>query len=202
MLAMDAKKFKKADDEILEMSRILMPKYNEAVTAFQSSTPRRKALEARIANSVFGVKGTNLPPDATFTLRISDGVVKGYDYNGTTAPYKTTFFGLYDRNASFNRKYPFSLPSRWENPPLELLKAPLNFVATNDIIGGNRGSPIVNRKREAVGLIFDGNIESLPGNFIYDETSNRSVAVHAGGMVAALKYIYRADRLYSELTGK
>ena len=202
ILAMDAKKFKKADDEILEMSRILVPKYNEAISAFQSSTPRRRALEARIANSVFGVKGTNLPPDATFTLRISDGVVKGYDYNGTIAPYKTSFYGMYDRNTSFNQKYPFALPARWENPPLELLKAPLNFVATNDIIGGNSGSPIVNRNREAVGLIFDGNIESLPGNFIYDDTSNRSVAVHAGGIVAALKYIYRADRLYSELTGK
>ncbi len=201
-LEMDAKKFKKQDDPLLEVSRIIVPKYNEAVSAFQSSTPRRRALEARIANSVFGVKGTNLPPDATFTLRISDGVVKGYNYNGTTAPYKTTFYGLYDRNSSFDEKYPFGLPSRWQNPPVELLRSPLNFVATNDIIGGNSGSPIVNRNREAVGLIFDGNIESLPGNFIYDETSNRSVCVHAGGIIAALKHIYRADRLHSELLGK
>ncbi len=184
------------------MSRILVPKYNEAVDAFQSSTPRRRALEARIANSVFAVKGTNLPPDATFTLRISDGKVKGYNYNGTTAPYMTTFFGLYDRHFSFASKYPWSLPEKWKNPPMELLQSPFNFVATNDIIGGNSGSPIINRNKEAVGLIFDGNIESLPGNFIYDDTANRSVCVHAGGILAAMKYIYKADRLYNELSGK
>lgn len=202
LLAKSADKFKKDDDPILELSRIVVSKYNEALTAFQSSTPRRRGLEAKIANNVFNVKGSNLPPDATFTLRIADGVVKGYDYNGTTAPYKTTYFGLYDRHFSFNQKYPFSLPARWQNPPLELLKSPMDFVATNDIIGGNSGSPIINKNKEAVGLIFDGNIESLPGSFIYDGTSNRSVAVHAGGIYAALKYIYRADRIVSELTGK
>lgn len=202
MLSMNAEKFKKNDDPILEVSRILVPKYNEAVEAFQSSTPRRRALEARIANSVFAVKGTNLPPDATFTLRISDGKVAGYQYNGTTAPYMTTFFGLYDRHFSFASKYPWSLPEKWNNPSMELLQSPLNFVATNDIIGGNSGSPIINRNKEAVGLIFDGNIESLPGNFIYDETSNRSVCVHAGGILAAMKHIYHADRLYKELSGK
>ncbi|MEO6190561.1 MAG: S46 family peptidase [Saprospiraceae bacterium] len=201
-LAMDAKKFKKSKDEILDASRLIVSKFNEALTAFQTSTPRRRALEAKIANSVFAVKGTNLPPDATFTLRISDGVVKGYNYNGTIAPYKTSYYGMYDRNTSFNEKYPFSLPARWQNPPVELLRSPLNFVATNDIIGGNSGSPIVNRNKEAVGLIFDGNIESLPGNFIYDDTNNRSVCVHVGGIVAALKHIYRADRIYSELLGK
>ncbi|MBK7233084.1 MAG: S46 family peptidase [Saprospiraceae bacterium] len=82
------------------------------------------------------------------------------------------------------------------------MRSPLNFVATNDIIGGNSGSPIINKNKEAVGLIFDGNIESLPGNFIYDETANRSVCVHAGGIIAALKYIYRADRIHDELLGK
>lgn len=202
ILSKDAKKFGKFDDPLLDAARIIVPKYNEAVTAFQSSTPRRRALESRIANSVFAVKGNNLPPDATFTLRLADGVVKPYNYNGTTSPYKTTFYGLYDRYYSYNEKYPWGLPSKWQNPPTELLKAPLNFVATRDIIGGNSGSPIVNRNKEAVGLIFDGNIESLPGNFIYDDVSNRSVCVHAGGILAALKYIYRADRLHMELSGK
>ena len=197
-----ADKFKKADDPFLDASRILVPKFNEAVNAFQSTTPRRRALEAKIANNVFNVKGTNLPPDATFTLRLADGVVKNYEYNGTVAPVKTTFFGLYDRHFSYDGKFPWSLPSRWQNPPMELLKSPMNFIATNDIIGGNSGSAIINRNKEAVGLIFDGNIESLPGSFIYDDVSNRSVAVHAGGIYAALKYIYRADRLVSELTGK
>jgi hypothetical protein len=202
IFAKNAEKFKKFDDPLLDAARIIGPKYSEAVTAFQSSTTKRRALEAKIANAVFKVKGSNLPPDATFTLRLADGVVKGYNYNGTVAPYKTTFFGMYDRYYSFHKKYPWSLPSRWENPPMELLNSPMCFVSTNDIIGGNSGSPMINRNKEVVGLIFDGNIESLPGNFIYDEVSNRTVSVHAGGIYAALKYIYKADRLVNELTGK
>ena len=82
------------------------------------------------------------------------------------------------------------------------LKEPMCFVSTNDIIGGNSGSPIVNRNKEVVGLVFDGNIESLPGNFIYDEKLNRTVSVHAGGIYASLRYIYKADRLTNELSGK
>ncbi len=198
---MDAEKFKKFSDPLLDASRVYLPKYNEAVSAFQTSTPKRRALEAKIANAVFKVKGSDLPPDATFTLRLADGVVKGYDYNGTTAPYKTTFFGLYDRYYSFNKQYPWSLPAKWNNPPTELLAAPLCIVSTNDIIGGNSGSPLINKNKEIVGLIFDGNIESLPGNFIFDEVSNRTVSVHSGGMYAALKHIYKADRLANELSG-
>lgn len=197
----DAEKFKKFNDPLLDAARILSPKYNEAIAAFQSSTPKRRALEAKIANAVFNVKGSNLPPDATFTLRLADGVVKGYDYNGTTAPYKTSFFGLYDRYYSNDKKFPWALPEKWLNPPMELLQAPMCYVSTNDIIGGNSGSPMINKNKEAVGLIFDGNIESLPGNFIYDEVSNRTVSVHAGGILAALKYIYKADRIVNELGG-
>jgi len=148
---------------------------------------------------VFEVLGDDLPPDATFTLRIADGVVKGYPYNGTRAPYKTTYYGMYDRHYSFDGQFPWDLPVRWHNPPYELLQSPLNFVSTNDIIGGNSGSPVINVHHQVVGLVFDGNIESLPGNFIFDETYNRTVAVHAGGIIAALKYIYRADALVSEL---
>lgn len=196
----DAEKFAKNDDPLLEAAHIIVPKYMEAVKAFQQSNNKRKAMEAKIANAVFKVKGNQLPPDATFTLRLSDGKVKAYDYNGTTAPYKTTFFGLYDRYYSYNKKFPWSLPEKWLNPPMELLQSPFCFVTTNDIIGGNSGSPIINRNKEAIGLVFDGNIESLPGNFIYDEKTNRTVGVHAGGIFAALKYIYKADRITSELS--
>jgi hypothetical protein len=106
---------------------------------------------------------------------------------------------LYDRYYSFEKKYPWDLPEQWKNPPSELLKEPLNFVSTNDIIGGNSGSPMINRNREVVGLIFDSNMEGLPGNYIYLPESNRTVSVHAGGIVAGLKYIYKADRILEEL---
>ncbi len=198
-MLMDGKKMNEGSDPFLSMSRAFGKKYDAASEAFGSSSPMRRDLETKIANSAFDLYGTSLPPDATFTLRISDGIVTGYNYNGTEAPYKTTYFGLYDRHYSNDSESPWSLPEKWQNPPMELLMAPLNIVSTNDIIGGNSGSPLINAKGEAVGLIFDGNIESLPGNFIFDDESNRTVSVHAGGIYAALKYIYKADRIVKEL---
>ncbi len=196
------KNFKKVKDPLLKASEILIGRYQEAGSAFQGSAASRRSLETKIANQAFNVLGNSLPPDATFTLRISDGVVKSYEYNGTVAPVVTTYFGMYDRHHANNGEFPWSLPDRWKNPSMDLLKSPLNFVSTNDIIGGNSGSAIINGKGEAVGLIFDGNIESLPGNFIFDEEYNRSVSVHAGGIYAAMKYIYGADRIVSELLGE
>ncbi len=192
-------KFLKNKDILLKTARVLIPRFNEASKAFSSTASERKHLEGLIAQQYFKYFGSDLPPDATFTLRISDGVVKGYKFNGTLAPYKTSFFGMYDKNYSFDHKYPWSLPERWNYPPYELLQQPLDFVSTNDIIGGNSGSAIINKNKEVVGLIFDGNIESLPGNFIYDEEYNRAVSVHAGGIYASLKYIYHAKRLMKEL---
>ena len=160
---------------------------------------KRKDLEAKVANEAFKVYGTSLPPDATFTLRISDGVMKAYNYNGTTSPVFTTYYGLYDRHYSHNQEFPWGLPDRWMNPPHEFMKTRFNCVSTNDIIGGNSGSPLINAKGEAVGLIFDGNIESLPGNFIFDEEANRTVSVTSSGIYAALKYIFKADRIVQEL---
>ncbi len=188
-------------DPIFHMARILPPMYNEAVSLFRSTSPQRRDLESKVANEVFKVYGSSLPPDATFTLRISDGRVKSYAYNGTEAPIMTTYFGMYDRHYSHGQKFPWSLPDKWKNPSMELLKSPINFINTCDIIGGNSGSPVINMNQEAVGLVFDGNIESLPGKFIFDEESNRTVAVHAGGIIAALKYVYNADRIANELLG-
>jgi hypothetical protein len=148
---------------------------------------------------MYDAYGTRIPPDATFSLRFADGLVKSYTYNGTKAPVNTTFYGLYDRYYSFGKSNPWDLPERWKNPPAELLKEPMNFISTNDIIGGNSGSPMINRKREVVGLIFDSNMEGLPGNYIYLPEKNRTVSVHAGGIIAGLKYIYKADRIVTEL---
>lgn len=193
------KKLKESKDPIIRMGQLLAPELQEASMAFRAGSATRQVLSSKIANEVFKIYGISIPPDATFTQRLADGWVKGYNYNGTEAPYKTTYFGMYDRYYSNNGEFPWSLPEKWMSPPAELLKAPLNFIATCDIIGGNSGSPIINTKGELVGLIFDGNIESLPGNFIYDVEVNRSVAVHAGGIAAAMKYIYKAGRLLKEM---
>jgi hypothetical protein len=153
-----------------------------------------------LGKALFAVYGTSIPPDATFTLRISDGVVKGFPYNGTVAPPFTTFYGLYDRYYSFGKKDPWNLPERWVNPPADFqLEIPFDFVATNDIIGGNSGSPVINKDGQIVGLAFDGNIQSLPGNFIYTADENRMVAVHSAGLLEAVKHLYKATRLSDEL---
>jgi hypothetical protein len=151
----------------------------------------------------FAVYGKNAYPDATFTLRLSYGQVKGYPMNGTVAPYMTTFYGLYDRAASFNYKTPFELPQRYIDGKDKFdLSTPFNFVTTNDIIGGNSGSPVVNRNGDVVGLIFDGNIESLVGDFVYDSYANRAVAVHTAAMTEAMKKLYGAQKLVDELLGQ
>ncbi len=161
---------------------------------------REQARVQTLGKAMFDIYGTSIPPDATFTLRIADGVVKGMPYNGTLAPYFTTFYGLYDRYYSFGKKAPWNLPDRWLNAPASFDKStPFNFSSTNDIIGGNSGSPIVNKNLQIVGIAFDGNIESLPNDVIYSEERMRCVGVHSSGILEALEDIYKADRLVKEL---
>jgi hypothetical protein len=157
----------------------------------------------KLGKARFLVYGKDAYPDATFTLRLSYGTVDGYSYNGTIAPPFTTFYGLYDRAASFSNKPPFDLtPKQVAGRDKLDLSTPLDFVATGDIIGGNSGSPVVNRDGELVGLIFDGNIESMAGDFVYDGTKNRAVAVHSAGMIEGLRKLYNAGALADELQGK
>jgi len=157
-----------------------------------------------LGEALYKVYGDAIPPDATGSLRISDGVLTGYDYNGTRAPYKTTFYGSLDRYYSFNKKFPFNLPDYWQNLPEEFdPSTPLNFVSTCDIIGGNSGSPTLNIDAEVVGLAFDGNMESHSGRFIYTTEINRTVSVSAEGMIEAMSDLYKAERLADEiLNGK
>jgi Peptidase S46 len=157
----------------------------------------------KIGRARFAVFGHSAYPDATFTLRLSYGQVKGYAMNGSIAPPKTTLYGLYDRANGFDMKPPFELPRRYLDRRTSLdLATPMNFVTTNDIIGGNSGSPVVNRNGELVGVVFDGNIESLVGRFVYSEESNRSVAVHSSVIIEALRTLYDAGPLADELQGK
>ncbi len=153
-----------------------------------------------VGQILYKMYGPSISPDANRTLRISDGEMKGYNYNGTVAPVKTTFFGLYDRFFSNNGKYPFDLPVRWQKVPEDLdLSTPFNFVSTNDIVGGNSGSAIINKNAEVIGLAFDGNIESLMGNFIYLPEVNRTVGVDSKGMYEAILKVYKALPLAKEL---
>jgi peptidase S46-like protein len=157
----------------------------------------------KLGKARFEVYGKSVYPDATFTLRLSYGSVKGYPMNGTVAPPKTTFYGLYDRAAGFDNKGPFALPKSFVKGRDKLdLSTPLDFVSTGDITGGNSGSPVINRNAELVGLIFDGNIESLAGDFVYEGEKNRAVAVHSAAMIEALRKLYGADKLADELEGK
>jgi Peptidase S46 len=154
----------------------------------------------QLGHARFAVYGKSTYPDATFTPRLSYGTIKGYPMNGTKAPPVTTFYGLYDRAMSFGNTGEFSLVSRFAEGVNKLtLSTPFNFVTTNDIVGGNSGSPVINRAGEIVGLIFDGNIESLVGDYVYEIETNRAVAVHTAGMTEALKKLYNTEAVLKEI---
>jgi hypothetical protein len=158
-------------------------------------------LQTQLGRGWFAVYGTSIPPDATFSPRIQDGVVAGYEYNGTIAPAHTTFYGMYDRYYSHTDDPEWDLPERWATPTSTMdLSTPVNFVSTNDIIGGNSGSPVVNINLEVVGLAFDGNVESMGSStFILDDRSARAVSVDVRGMLEALRHVYDATRIVDEL---
>jgi hypothetical protein len=157
---------------------------------------------ATITRARFSRSGYTQPPDATFTLRLSYGTVKGYEENGKKIPYLTTMAGAFKHAEEHGDKPPFDLAPRWLKMKSKLnLETPLNFVSTADIIGGNSGSPTVNKAGEIVGIIFDGNIQSLALDFRYDDRQARAVSVDSRGIMEALREIYGADALVNELTG-
>jgi hypothetical protein len=192
----------RSTDPLIVLGRALAPLARSLRETMQREVSGvESAAHEKIGQARFAVYGTSAYPDATFTLRLSYGAVRGYPMNGTLAPYKTTFAGLYDRSASFDGKAPFALTPRFIERRGQIdLSTPLDFVTTNDIIGGNSGSPVVNRAGELVGLIFDGNIESLAGRYVYDEAKNRAVAVHSGAIIHALRTLYQADALANEIS--
>ena len=193
-----------SDDAMIALARKLDPMRRERIKWSEDnvSSVLQRAGE-QLGKARFAVYGKTTYPDATFTLRLSYGQVQGYAMNGSKAPYKTTFYGLYDRARSFDFGGPFALPPRYAEGRDKLdLATPLDFVTTNDVVGGNSGSPVINRKAEIVGLVFDGNIESLIGDFVYDGATNRTVAVHTAAITEALRKLYNAPALAKELLGE
>lgn len=176
-------------------SRDVRKRYEENVVGVERTN------YSKIARAMFESEGDKLYPDATFTLRLSYGAVKGYMENGKKVAPFTTLGGLYERSNSFSQKFPYNLPQRWADKKSALdLKTPFNFVSTNDITGGNSGSPTINKNMELVGLIFDGNIQSIPGDFFYDESVNRAISVDSRGMLEILRKVFEANELADELT--
>jgi hypothetical protein len=167
----------------------------------QIDEPLKQAY-SQIAQARFAVYGSSVYPDATFTLRLAYGEVKGYVEDGRKVPPMTTIAGAYAHAADHGYKPPFDLPQSWKDRKESLdLNTPLNFVSTADIIGGNSGSPTVNRDGEVVGIIFDGNIQSLVLDYIYTDEQARALSVHSAAITEALRKVYRAADLVRELTG-
>ena len=191
-------------DPMMGLARTIDPFDRQRIKAFEDNVESVETPAGeKIGQARFAVYGKSLYPDATFTLRLAYGAVKGYPMNGTQAPPMTTFFGLYDRAYSFGLKPPYNLPARYLERRTRLdLAGPLDFVNTCDITGGNSGSPVINKQGELVGLIFDGNIESLVGDYVYYEVNNRAVAVHSGAIIEALRELYDASPLADELEGR
>ena len=192
-------------DPMIVLARKIDPLSRENRKFYEDEVeaPITRAAES-LGRARFKAFGKSQPPDATFTLRLSYGTAKGYEANGTLVPWKTTFHGLYERSAAFDDKEPFQLPPRWKEKRGALdLATPFNFALTADIIGGNSGSPVVNRAGEVVGLVFDLNIDALAWRYVYSsDDRQRSVAVHSKGLLEAMTKVWEASALVGELRGR
>jgi len=193
-----------SNDPMIQLARLIDPESRRIRQAFEQQVDeQQRQAYGKIANARFAVYGSSIYPDATFTLRLAFGEAKGYPEGGEKIPWATTLGGTYEHAAAHNNKEPFELPKIWNERKSQLtLSTPFNFVSTADIVGGNSGSPVINRQGELVGIIFDGNIESLVLDYTYTDQEARAVAVHSAGILEALRKIYEANRLVTELTGK
>jgi hypothetical protein len=193
-----------SSDPMIALARLVDPAARAVRKIMETEVDEVKRQSyAQIARAKYAIEGGSTYPDATFTLRLAFGVVKGFEENGQQIPFETNFAGLYLRAKEHHNRPPFDLPPRWVERKDKLnLHTPFNFVCTADIIGGNSGSPVINRHAEVVGLIFDGNIQSLVLDFIYTDKQARAVAVHSQAIVEALRKVYDAGELADELTGK
>lgn len=193
----------KSDDPLLVLARKVEPIIRELRAWKEEKIDAVEASQGeRIAKARFAVYGKTIAPDANFNLRITYGTVAGYEEDTTLVPFKTSFYGLYERAASFNEKAPFNLPARIRNGKAALdLSTPFNFVYTADTIGGCSGSPVINRNGELVGINFDSNIQKLPNRYLYidENEGSRAVGVHSSGILEALQKWYGAESLVREI---
>ena len=198
----DAAALQAAHDPMLDLARLIDRPARDARKIYDAQDEIKKQAYSEIAKARFAIEGTSSYPDATFTLRLSYGTVRGYEQDGKQVPAFTDFAGLYQRSAEHNNKPPFDLPQRWIDRKANLnLSTHFDFVSDADIIGGNSGSPVVNKANEFVGIIFDGNIQSLVLDCIYTDTQARAVSVDSAAIIEALRKVYDASALADELEG-
>jgi hypothetical protein len=191
-----------AHDPMIDLARLVDGPARDARKIYDAQGEIKKQAYSEIAKARFAIEGTGSYPDATFTLRFSYGIVRGYEQDGKQIPAFTDFAGLYQRSAEHDNKPPFDLPKRWVDKKSSLnLATHFNFVSDADIIGGNSGSPVVNKENEFVGIIFDGNIQSLVLDCIYTDTQARAVSVDSAAIIEALSKVYDARPLVDELLG-
>ncbi|MCI0539284.1 MAG: S46 family peptidase, partial [Verrucomicrobiales bacterium] len=192
-----------AKDPLIELAQLIDAEARALRKAIETQSEVKQQAHAQIGKARFAIQGTSAYPDATFTLRLAYGQMKGYEESGRHVPFQTTFAGLYERAAEQKFRPPFDLPESWvrHKPNLDL-STPYNFVNTADIIGGNSGSPVINKNAEVVGLIFDGNIQSLVLDYVYTDEVARAVSVHSRSIPEALRKVYDAPDLAGELTGR
>jgi hypothetical protein len=199
----DASALRAAHDPMLDLARLVDAPGREARKTYDAQEEIKTQAYSEIANARFAIEGTSKYPDATFTLRLSYGTVRGYEQDGKQILAFTDFAGLYQRSAEHDNQPPFDLPQRWMDKKSNLnLATHFNFVSDADIIGGNSGSPVVNKAGEFVGIIFDGNIQSLVLDCIYTDTQARAVSVDSAAVSEALRKVYDAQSLVDELEGR
>ncbi len=189
-----------ARDPMIELARLADPEARALRGVFEAQSEVKSQAHAALARARNALEGSSGYPDATFTLRLAFGAVRGYEENGQPVPPFTTFAGLYARAAEMKNRPPFDLTPLWESRKSHVnMKTPLNFAATDDIIGGNSGSPVVDRAGDFVGIIFDGNLQGLPWDYAYDDRDGRATSVDSAAIVEALEHVFRAKALAREL---
>jgi hypothetical protein len=195
--------FRKSDDPMVKLVLLVDQEARALRKTIEAQDEIKRQAYGQIAAAKFEVQGANTYPDATFTLRLAFGQAKGYEEDGKQIPYQTVFAGLYERAKEHNNQPPFDLPPKWVEKKDNLdLNTPFNFVTNADIIGGNSGSPTINRNGEVIGLIFDGNPYSLVLDFAYTDHKARALSVHTRAITEALRKVYDAPHLLAELLGE